>query len=200
MKKIPLTKGFFALVDDDDFEMLNQHRWCYAHGRAVRGIHLGGKKTTTIFMHRVLCETGPRLQVQHKDGNYLNNQRSNLAAVSGGTLRRKDTTKNRTGFRGVHKMYNRYMAKISVGGVTIYLGTYETALDAARAYDRALLKYAGSGVTPNVRNDDEHHREMYLKELQGNLDERISDRSPEPQDQQPPHRGDGGEGVGQNNL
>lgn len=195
MKQIPLTQDKFALVDDEDFETLNKHRWCYAHGRAARGVHLGHKKTRTIFMHRELIETGPRLQVMHLDGNKLNNQRANLAAVEGGALRRQTSTKNKTGYRGVHKLHRRYIAKISHQGVIEYLGTYSTALDAARAYDRKLLEYVGPRAHFNVRDIESL---AYLPA--GVIDEPYSNSQRIPENIQPPNPSDGPTGDGQDNL
>lgn len=195
MKQIALTQDKFALVDDADYDKLNAFKWCYAHGRAARGVHLGGKKTRTVFMHRELCETGPRLQVRHVDGNRLNNQRANLQAVEGGALRRVSTTKNRTGYRGVHKLHNRYVAKISHAGVIEYLGTYPTALDAARAYDRKLLEYVGPHARFNVRDIESLE---YLPLGVTHEPDTVCKR--EFENIQPPHPSDGPTGHGQNDV
>jgi hypothetical protein len=191
MKEIKLTQGKVALVDDEDFETLNKHKWCFARGRAIRGESTPDKRST-VLMHRVLCQVSPRLQVMHLDGNKLNNQRSNLAVVTPGTMRRHRSTKNKTGFRGVHAMHNRFMAKISNGGIIEYLGTFATAIDAARAYDRKLLEYVGPKACLNLP--------VEAQSVTGVKSECDSNSIAKSDDQQPPHRGDGLQGDGQDDL
>jgi len=56
MKKIPLTKGKFALIDDDDYEYINRHKWFYLGAGtdyAARSENDAGKKII-VFMHRVI--------------------------------------------------------------------------------------------------------------------------------------------------
>jgi len=81
MRKIKLTQGKYALVDDEDFEYLNQWNWYAGENRsgffAARG-EFNGKNMNKILMHRVImnCEKGK--VVDHIDHNTLNNQKSNL--------------------------------------------------------------------------------------------------------------------------
>lgn len=82
MKKIKLVnRDIYALVDDDDYDFINQLSWklCLSKNKKVSyAVHWypteGKKKGTTISMHRVLMGVkGCKLQVDHKDGNGLNN-------------------------------------------------------------------------------------------------------------------------------
>src|SRR3990167_208372 len=80
MKYIPLTKGKFALVNDEDFEYLNQWKWCYLNnpnGYAIRAIY-PNKHQKIIYMHRFLLKAPKSKQVDHINGNSLDNQRLNL--------------------------------------------------------------------------------------------------------------------------
>ena len=120
MKSIPLTRGKFALVDDEDYEYLNQWKWFCAHGRAVRG---GGYKKKSVFMHRVILNTPDGYHTDHIDSNPLNNQKSNLrvctiAENNRNQGRRKD---NRSGYKGVNMEYGRWVARIRVNGEAIRL-------------------------------------------------------------------------------
>ena len=84
MKHIPLTQGKFALVDDDDFERLNQRKWhvmkwgnTWCAGR--QSLKREGKKKT-IYMHREILGlgSGRDIQVDHINHNGLDNRRCNL--------------------------------------------------------------------------------------------------------------------------
>lgn len=76
MKKIPLTRGKYALVDDEDYPMLSKYKWCAdSKGYAVRR-----EKGTnrTVSMHRQLAAPPKGMEVDHKNGNKSDNQRENL--------------------------------------------------------------------------------------------------------------------------
>ncbi len=85
MKEIRLTQGKVALIDDADFEWLSQWKWrCSRHFRtwyAMRTVHSLGK-TMTVSMHRLITGAKPGEQVDHVDGNGINNQRNNLRFVT----------------------------------------------------------------------------------------------------------------------
>ncbi len=97
MKKIPLTQGKEALVDDEDYNLLNSFKWhakkskvsWYAvrmeNVRRVRGLKKEArerKKRRVIRMHNVILQTPEGQIPHHKDSNGLNNQRYNLQLCS----------------------------------------------------------------------------------------------------------------------
>jgi len=152
MKLIPLTQGKFAMVDDADHEWLSEFKWC-ARGKrgnlyAARGTRsriLGTQRT--IFMHQILCETEIGQQVDHIDGNTLNNQRSNLRACSHAENIRnsKNRTTNRSGFKGVSliKQRGKYAAHIKCNYKSKYLGYFHDPAEAAVAYNNAARQLFG---------------------------------------------------------
>ena len=78
MKEIYLTQGKTAIVDDDDFDHLNQFKWFYHNGYAVRhGCRKGAKRDTQIRMHREILNN-PQGIVDHINGNRSDNRKSNL--------------------------------------------------------------------------------------------------------------------------
>lgn len=85
MKEIELTQGKVALVSDEDYERVNNHKWCTNGGPdnyyAKRGV-----KGVTQMMHRFILglEIGDKRQVDHSDMNGLNNQRENIRICSTG--------------------------------------------------------------------------------------------------------------------
>ena len=87
MKLIPLTKGYFAQVDDDDFKSINQHKWFVQINHyksrsvyyAARSIKNDNGKPGMLFMHQVILGGKKDGFVSdHIDFDGLNNRRSNL--------------------------------------------------------------------------------------------------------------------------
>lgn len=154
MKKIPLSQGKFALVDDKDYAFLMQWKWCLSSKRyAARNENYykaDGKRTTrTIAMHQVLNKAPKGKLTDHRDGDGLNNQRYNLrtATKSQNMRNRKSSKDSSSKYLGVSfvKKWNKYRASISLGnGKTKSIGGfYKTDKDAAKAYNIEALKYHG---------------------------------------------------------
>jgi hypothetical protein len=157
MKTIPLTQGKVALVDDEDYEYLNQWRW-YAQKDpnnfyAVRNSYGKKGKQTRIIMHRLIMDTPELLQVDHIDHNGLNNQKHNLRNCT-----RIENLRNRAAcgfsrYLGVSCLPygKRWQAKINVSKKNIYLGVFKTKEEAARAYDKAAKEYYGEFANLNYK-------------------------------------------------
>jgi hypothetical protein len=78
MKRIKLTQGKYALVDDEDFESLNKYKWYFHQGYAIRNTKMKFGKRTTIFMHRIITNCPKGKDVDHINMNGLNNQKYNM--------------------------------------------------------------------------------------------------------------------------
>lgn len=153
MKKIELTKGFVALVDDEDFEYLSQWKWfAHKYGKSYRVVRSGqkrkGESKTTYYMHReILCVKDSKIVVDHINGNALDNRRENLrlCTQSQNSKNQKMPCNNTSGFKGVvwDKANKKFAAQIKVDRKCKKIGRFETALEAAKAYDGAAKKYFG---------------------------------------------------------
>lgn len=146
MKEIPLTKGYVALVDDEDFERLSRWKWCAAERRGGRvyASRAGGR----ILMHReILGLTDFRIKTDHADRNGLNNQRHNLRAATNQQNLSNIGPKrqNRSGFKGVSWFAARgkWIATIQVNGRSKALGYFTSAEAAAKAYNDAAVEHFG---------------------------------------------------------
>jgi hypothetical protein len=154
---LPLSKGLVALIDDADFSMVGQFKWhlvTYKRNQyAQREIRRDGKRTT-IHMHSQLMQSPPGVQVDHINGDGLDNRRDNLRFVSN-QLNSFNMTKKREGctskYRGVFWDTRRcaWVARISKNGVSKHLGQFKSEAEAARAYDKAGLARDCVHFTPN---------------------------------------------------
>jgi hypothetical protein len=159
MKLIPLTRGKFAQVDDEDYEYLNKFKWCatYISGiwYAKRGIYIKETQETKMsLMHRDIMNVSDRkIKVDHVDHDGLNNQRSNLrtATQSQNIAHMLNREKGSSRFLGVYwnKRINRWISEITKDYRKIHLGTFKNEIEAAKAYNEAAVRLHGEFANPN---------------------------------------------------
>lgn len=146
-RTIPLTRGLEAIVDAADYEALSAIKW-HAHGcRGVFYAANGGGGQGRTFMHRLLCDAPVGLQVDHINGNPLDNRRSNLRLCVDRQNRwnRGARATSASGIKGVMlcRRTGRWAAVITAYRKRHYLGSYVDQAEAARAYDAAALRLHG---------------------------------------------------------
>jgi hypothetical protein len=153
MKEIRLTKGFVALVDDEDYDALSQYTWLlspkgYARRRLVD--RRSGKTTHTLMHRHILgLSNGDGNATDHIDGNRLNNQRINLRVCTQAenNRNRRVNGSSSTGFKGVFRRAratrDRFVARIKFNRKNIYLGTFDTPEEAHQSYCAAAKRLYG---------------------------------------------------------
>jgi hypothetical protein len=150
-KYIPLTRGYFALVDVYDYDSLSRFNWYVLISDKMKYAFRSGQKrlgeSGEIGMHQqILRLTDGRLP-DHRNGNGLDNRRSNLrpATHAQNLCNRGKPETNSSGFKGVCRVRGKekWQASIKTGQSCKFLGHFDTAEEAARAYDSAALRYHG---------------------------------------------------------
>lgn len=158
-KEIPLTQGQVSLVDDEDFEWLNQWNWFAMARRQTFYARREGKtlfgRRTAIFLHRVIMDAPKGMQVDHINGDGRDNRRSNLrlATNAENCRNRQLPSVNTSGYKGVvfKSEFGKWRATIGVNSSRIHLGYFESPIEAARAYDEAARKYFGEFARTNFQ-------------------------------------------------
>jgi len=166
MKLIPLTQGQFSMVDDEDFDELNKHKW-YAYKNEPHETYyakrskkiLKSRNSVTILMHREILglKQGDKRQGDHVNYNGLDNQIHNLRIVTslensrhtrGHQKRRKYKYKGVDYVKRTNKkktiVYHYWVAKIKINGKKyICSKVCKTEIEAALAYNELSKKYFG---------------------------------------------------------
>src|SRR5665647_1111605 len=141
MKTIKLTQGQVAIVDDEDFEELNKYRWCASEGkRTFYAVRTPRESKLNARMHRVICSVPKGMQVDHIDGNGLNNCKSNLRIVTSRQNNQNRHIKKSSIYPGV-SWYNRdkkWRSEIGINGKAKHIGYFEIEADAYDAYLKFL--------------------------------------------------------------
>lgn len=150
MKKIPLSKGQFALVDDDDFDAVSALKWHWSYGYAVHTEYLGGGRSKprykSLRMHRFIMDAINGMDVDHINHNPLDNRRSNLRVCTRGqnrsnSLKRKGVSR----YKGVSwaKARGRWVAQIRKDGKCHEIIATTDEREAALYYDIAAQLFHG---------------------------------------------------------
>jgi hypothetical protein len=147
MKKIYLvTKGKIAIVDDEDFDFLNQWKWyCNVGGYVMRHEKQKNYKRNTIWMHRLINNTPEGFDTDHINRNKLDNRKNNLRSLlHGKNLMNMGSRKNNISGKigvGWHAMGKKWRAYISLNGKYLHLGDYKYKKDAIVARKKGELTY-----------------------------------------------------------
>jgi|SRR6185312_12040017 len=158
MKYIQLTKGYKAIVDDEDFKFLNQWKWQYQHsgcGYAGRGQREKGEMKT-ILMHRLIMQAPKNKFVDHINRNGLDNRKSNLRLCKpyGGNNWNRSKSKNCSSkYRGIswNETKKGWMVAIMKNRRSYNIGFFKEEHHAAMAYDIAAKDLHGEFANLNFK-------------------------------------------------
>ncbi len=143
MKKLPLTDNMYAMVDNNDYVLLSKHKWAarkdcrnfYAYRRVITK----GKRRL-VLMHRLIMNPPKNMQVDHINGNGLDNRRKNLRICTQ-SENQQNSYKHRAGrLLGTHRVfinggkYKYWQAATTIKRKQVYIGSAKTEKEAHQLY------------------------------------------------------------------
>jgi hypothetical protein len=158
-RRIPLSRGKFAIVDPEDYPRLAKHKWHLAESPtssyAARWSRpQNTNKRNRIWMHRQIIPIPPGLVCDHINHNGLDDRKANLRPATfsqnlSNRPKRKSPTCSK--YKGLEwdKTQGKWKARIQLNYRKIYLGSFDNELSAAKAYDKAAKRYHGPFAAPN---------------------------------------------------
>lgn len=158
MITMELTKGKFCLIDQESVDIISEHNW---HCTALHGSSLyyaatnvrKGDRQKQVLMHRLIMGCRAGQEVDHIDGNGLNNQRSNLrlATHQQNLFNQKKRAGGTSSYKGVSwcKRSEKWLSQIMINKKTKFLGYFADELSAAVAYDTAAIALFGEFARKN---------------------------------------------------
>lgn len=169
MKQIPLTKGQVALVDDEDYEELSKYKWNSLWVKSMGSFYAQrsiwkdefGKRNNIYMTRQIMGVIDPNIKVDHRDHCTLNNQRNNLRVCSDSQnlqnqKKKPDCSSKYKGIflNRINGSWRSYIHIPAPGrSEKLCLGSFESEIDAAKAYDEAAKKYFGQFALLNFREN-----------------------------------------------
>jgi len=146
-----LTRGQVSIVDNDDIDKIKGYGW-YAnytsHNRQYQttaNISLDNGNKRKLYLSRIIMDALDGVEVDHINHNRLDNRKSNLRLCNRreNLCNRPANSSNTSGYKGVvfHKRDKKWQASIRTKKGRIHLGYFNSAIEAATAYNQAALKY-----------------------------------------------------------
>lgn len=153
--RLPLSQGLAALIDDCDWLRVSAFHWCAerSYPPIIYAVRKCPESKKLIRLHRFIMQPAKGLEVDHLNGDGLDNRRSNLRICTRGQNARNQRlcVASTTGFKGVSfdRERKKFSAKINTAGSTLHLGRFENPKDAARAYDVKARELFGAFARTN---------------------------------------------------
>ncbi|MFH1370912.1 MAG: AP2 domain-containing protein [Planctomycetota bacterium] len=162
-RRINLGEGEWTIVDADVYYRLGNFKWVISGNGtklyAARFVKIASGQAKMVRMHRELMNFPKGFLVDHKNCNSLDNRRENLRlATRSQNMYNKSKTKKKTSSRFIGVCYNKsrrkWEVRIYCQRRKIWLGRFDSEIDAAKAYDLAAIKYHGEFAHLNFPVED----------------------------------------------
>lgn len=146
--KIPLSRGEFALIDKDDYNIIKQYNWnCWFSPKTPGLKYAFSSVKAKHRMHRLITNCPPDKEVDHIDNNGLNNRKSNLRICdrTHNMFHVGPTKRNTSGYKGVSwsKKHRKWVTHIRVNKRSTYLGAFDDIVEASEAYNNKAKEFQG---------------------------------------------------------
>lgn len=138
-----------TIIDRSDYDKVKSYKWSVFSNYRVAD-------SQGLFLHDLIInhKGNNNIMIDHIDGDGFNNQKQNLriATCSQNAANCSKRSHNTSGFKGVYKQGNKWMAKVVCKGKQHYFGFYDSILDAAKAYNNgAILLFGEFAKLNNVK-------------------------------------------------
>lgn len=146
-----------VLIDDEDYEKIKNYTWGVQYSKRADSFYIARKiKNKTLLLHRVIANCPDDKIIDHINHNTLDNRKENLRiCVNAENCRNMNKPKHgvTSVYKGVRKYRNnKYSVCIKYNKKQIHIGYYDSEIEAAKAYDKAALKYHGEFAKLNIIN------------------------------------------------
>lgn len=149
---IQLPRNLAAIVDDEDYDFIASMKWSVSRSDQIseRWYASRSRSSVTTYMHRLIAGAQQGVQVDHMNGDSLDNRRANLRFASQSQNNANARFKRGvSGLRGVYLERGTFRAQVNEHGRTVHIGNFTTATEAAFARDRAARNLYGEFATLN---------------------------------------------------
>lgn len=152
MTSVDIGQGCFALVDDEDYERVSRYTWRLRDDGYVQRTWTENGRVCHELLHRFIMDAREDEVVDHENGDRWDCRKEKLrvATLSQNAANRPTTSLERA-WKGIYPHGNRWKARIKLEGRNVYLGSFQTAQEAAYAYDAAAKRLFGEFAYLNYR-------------------------------------------------
>lgn len=154
--ELRLPKNKVALVDDEDAPLVQGWSWCLTNGYPSRRETVRRNKSRILYLHRLVTNAPAEMEVDHINGNKLDNRKCNLRICTHAeNMLNWDNKRGRSQYRGVSWDRSRkaWKAQIQVRNKNRFIGRYSIETQAAKACDLEAIKAFGLLARPNFKGD-----------------------------------------------
>jgi hypothetical protein len=172
IRRIPLGDGRYAIVDAADYEWLRRWTWHVEDGYAVRC-----EKGKRIYMHRQIAEPPDGLSVDHANRVRADNRRANVRICTHqeNMYNRAKRAGSASRFKGVgfRKRDKKWYAELGSADKPLWLGFFDSEIEAARAYDAKAVEHFGEFAWLNFPQEwpPERRQEVHARRQQAATEE-----------------------------